>query len=84
MDGGANLQARSSDRNWVPLHEAANSGALEALKTLLALNAPSRPRDRSDRTPADLARMANNMDCAEVLGEWGKFRGGGEGNRFLL
>ena len=70
MDAGASLQARSSELNWVPLHEAAHAGALEAVKTLLALNAPCRPRDRSDRLPADLAREAGHMACVDVLGEW--------------
>ena len=69
MDAGASLQARSSELNWVPLHEAAHAGALEAVKTLLALNAPCRPRDRSDRLPADLAREAGHMACVDVLGE---------------
>ena len=66
-DAGADLQASSSGLNGIPLHEAAHNSALEAVKTLLALNAPSRPQDRSNRTLADLAREANNRDRVEVL-----------------
>ncbi|XP_043231164.1 tyrosine-protein kinase HTK16-like, partial [Amphibalanus amphitrite] len=67
VEAGSSLQARSSELNWVPLHEAANSGAIDALKTLLALDAPCRPRDCSNRTPEDLARAAGHTDCVEVL-----------------
>ena len=67
VNDGANLQASSSGLNGVPLHEAADSSSLEAVKTLLALNAPSGRQDRSNRTLADLAREANNRDRAEVL-----------------
>nr|CAI5828820.1 unnamed protein product [Callosobruchus analis] len=65
--GGANVQARHTDSGRVPLHEAAERGHIDIVKELISLSAPTRPRNKDDATPAQLARMNNHIECAEIL-----------------
>ncbi|XP_072401763.1 tyrosine-protein kinase Shark [Diabrotica undecimpunctata] len=65
--GNANIQARNTETGAVPLHEAASQGHKTVVKELLSLNAPARPRNNDSMTPAQLARLNNHPDCAEIL-----------------
>ncbi|XP_018576100.1 tyrosine-protein kinase shark isoform X2 [Anoplophora glabripennis] len=65
--GGANVQARNTESGAVPLHEAASRGHKEVINELLSLNAPVRPRNKDNQTPAQLARLKNHIECAEIL-----------------
>lgn len=67
--GGANIQARHTLTEAVPLHEAASHGHIEVVKELLKLRAPARPRNKDNLTPAELARQNNHIECAELLGK---------------
>lgn len=71
--GNANIQARNTETGSVPLHEAASRGHKEVVKELLSLNAPARPRNKENKTPAQLARSNNHNDCAEILGRYLKY-----------
>lgn len=66
--GKANIQARSTENEWVPLHEAASRGHKDAVKELLSLNAPVNPRTKSNNLPSELARAGGHNDCADILG----------------
>lgn len=52
----------------VALHEAAEHGNIECVKTLLALGAPSCPRNAKLATPADLAREMGKAGCYNLIG----------------
>lgn len=52
----------------VALHEAAKHGCKECIKTLLAMGAPSCPRNSLWETPVDLARKEHE-DCYSLLGK---------------
>ncbi|XP_057672099.1 tyrosine-protein kinase Shark [Diorhabda carinulata] len=65
--GNANVQARNTETGAVPLHEAASRGHKEVVMELLSLNAPSRPRNKNNMTPEQLALMNNHFDCADIL-----------------
>nr|CAH7742179.1 unnamed protein product [Callosobruchus chinensis] len=65
--GGANVQARHTDSGRVPLHEAAERGHIDIVRELICLSAPTRPRNKDDATPAQLARINNHIECAEIL-----------------
>ncbi|CAG9855427.1 unnamed protein product [Phyllotreta striolata] len=65
--GHANVQARNTETGSVPLHEAASRGHKEVVKELLSLNAPARPRNKENKTPAQLARSNNYNECADIL-----------------
>ncbi|XP_039294845.1 tyrosine-protein kinase Shark [Nilaparvata lugens] len=65
--GGANVQIRNTQTNWVPLHEAASRGYTEVVKTLISLCAPLRPRTTDKETPACLAERNGYLDCAKIL-----------------
>lgn len=67
QEGGANIQMRNHDTYWVPLHEAASRGYCQVVQTLLALNAPARPRTAKDQTPEDLAMQNRHYECAKLL-----------------
>lgn len=54
----------------MPLHEAANRGYYNIIETLLALNAPARPRTNKDDTPEDLAYANKHYACAQLLREY--------------
>lgn len=70
QSGGANIQARNTVNNWVPLHEAAHNGHADVVRVLLSLNAPANPRNRDGQVPSELARSAGHDDCAAVLEEY--------------
>lgn len=65
--GGANVQIRNTQTNWVPLHEAASRGHIDVVKTLISLCAPLRPRTSDKETPACLAERNGYFDCAKIL-----------------
>lgn len=65
--GKANIQARSTENEWVPLHDAASHGHKDAVRELLSLNAPVNPRTKSNNLPSELARAGGHSDCAEIL-----------------
>lgn len=66
--GKANIQARSTENEHVPLHEAASYGHKDVVKELLSLNAPVNPRTKNKYLPSQLARMNEHLECAEMLG----------------
>lgn len=65
--GKANLQARNTETDWVPLHDAAYRGNKDVVKELLSLNAPLNPRTKEGKVPLDLAIEKGHHDCAEIL-----------------
>lgn len=70
QSGGANIQARNTQNNWVPLHEAAHCGHVDVVRVLLSLNAPANPRNSEGQVPSELARAAGHDDCAIMLEEY--------------
>ncbi|XP_065166490.1 tyrosine-protein kinase Shark-like [Atheta coriaria] len=69
-EGKANIQARNTENDWVPLHEAANAGHKKIIQELLSLNAPVRPRTKNNELPIDLARTNGHFDCVAILEEY--------------
>ncbi|CAG9759921.1 unnamed protein product [Ceutorhynchus assimilis] len=65
--GKANIQARNTDNNEVPLHVAASEGHLDVVKELLSLSAPLYPRTKKGLVPAQIARIKGHTECAEFL-----------------
>lgn len=67
IDKGANVQARNNETGYVPLHDAAKSGNLEAVKQLLAMNAAVMPRTSSGELPIDFARENGHTEIIMYL-----------------
>lgn len=63
----ANLTARNNTTGCVPLHDAARQGNLPAVRQLLALDAPLRPRSSYGELPIDFAREGAHHDVAAYL-----------------
>jgi tyrosine-protein kinase shark len=68
VDAKALLQARNPESGWVPLHEAARHGNLDAIKELLEVSgAPSMPRTAMGEFPIDFAREHMHTEIIEYL-----------------
>ncbi|XP_049543163.1 tyrosine-protein kinase Shark isoform X2 [Anopheles darlingi] len=67
VKASANVQARNSETGWVPLHEAAENGNIDAIKELLASGAPHRPRSDFGEMPSDRARQRGHFPVVEFL-----------------
>ncbi|KAK4312305.1 hypothetical protein Pmani_016258 [Petrolisthes manimaculis] len=65
--GGADMQARATKTGCVALHKAAEHGSKECINTLLALGAPSCPRNTLQETPMDLAKKEGHDNCHGLL-----------------
>ncbi|KAK8723687.1 hypothetical protein OTU49_011493 [Cherax quadricarinatus] len=63
----ADIQARATKTGAVALHEAAENGSVECVKTLLAVGAPSCPRNSKMETPIDLAKRMGHKQCYNLL-----------------
>ncbi|XP_020798316.1 tyrosine-protein kinase shark [Drosophila serrata] len=63
----ANVQGRNIENGYVPLHEAAKHGNLEAVQELLLAEAPPLPRTSSGEFPFDLAKEAGQTSVEEFL-----------------
>lgn len=63
----ANVQGRNIRNGYVPLHEAAKHGNLEAVKELLSVHVPLLPRTSIGEFPIDLAKEANHEDVVGFL-----------------
>ncbi|XP_069170662.1 tyrosine-protein kinase HTK16 isoform X2 [Procambarus clarkii] len=63
----ADIQARATNTGAVALHEAAEHGSVECIKVLLALGAPSCPRNANMETPVDLAKKMGQKECYSLL-----------------
>ncbi|XP_075167012.1 SH2 ankyrin repeat kinase [Haematobia irritans] len=63
----ANVQGRNIRNGYVPLHEAAKNGNLEAVKELLSVNVPLLPRTSMGEFPIDLAKEANHVEVVKFL-----------------
>ncbi|KAH8277965.1 hypothetical protein KR018_011088 [Drosophila ironensis] len=63
----ANVQGRNIENGYVPLHEAAKYGNLEAVKELLLGEAPPLPRTTCGEFPFDLAKEAGQTSVEEYL-----------------
>uniref|UniRef100_A0A8W7P8K4 Tyrosine-protein kinase n=1 Tax=Anopheles coluzzii TaxID=1518534 RepID=A0A8W7P8K4_ANOCL len=67
IKAAASLQARNSETGWVPLHEAADNGNIEAIQELLSHRVPHRPRTNFGEMPSDLARLRGHYQVVEFL-----------------
>uniref|UniRef100_A0A182SMW5 Tyrosine-protein kinase n=1 Tax=Anopheles maculatus TaxID=74869 RepID=A0A182SMW5_9DIPT len=67
IKASANLQARNSETGWVPLHEAADNGNVDAIQELLRHRVPHRPRTNFGEMPSDLARHRGHYQVVEFL-----------------
>ncbi|XP_053669806.1 tyrosine-protein kinase Shark [Anopheles nili] len=67
VEASANLQARNSETGWVPLHEAAENGNIDAIQELLRRRVPHRPRSNFGEMPSDLARLRGHYQVVEFL-----------------
>lgn len=65
--GGGNIQARNTETGRVPLHDAAAHGHMEAVATLLSLNAPVMPRTSDNELPYELSERNNHIACMNLL-----------------
>ncbi|XP_042859998.1 tyrosine-protein kinase Shark-like isoform X3 [Penaeus japonicus] len=65
--GQAEIQARTTKTEAVALHEAAEYGSIECVKELLALGAPSCPRNVRMETPTDLAKRNGHFEIVRLL-----------------
>ncbi|KAH8372808.1 hypothetical protein KR009_005169 [Drosophila setifemur] len=63
----ANVQGRNIENGYVPLHEAAKHGNLDAVQELLLAEAPPLPRTTSGEFPFDLAKEAGQTAVEEFL-----------------
>uniref|UniRef100_A0A1A9WHW4 Tyrosine-protein kinase n=1 Tax=Glossina brevipalpis TaxID=37001 RepID=A0A1A9WHW4_9MUSC len=63
----ANVQGRNIKNGYVPLHEAAKYGNLEAIKELLNFHAPLLPRTSFGEFPLDLAKSAGHQEVVAFL-----------------
>ncbi|KAG7168944.1 Tyrosine-protein kinase HTK16-like [Homarus americanus] len=63
----ADIQSRATNTDAVPLHEAAEHGNTECVKTLLSLGAPSCPRNSRMEIPLDLAKKMGHKECYQIL-----------------
>ncbi|KAH8348792.1 hypothetical protein KR084_011151, partial [Drosophila pseudotakahashii] len=63
----ANVQGRNIENGYVPLHEAAKHGNLEAVQELLLAEAPPLPRTSSGEFPFDLAKETGQTAVEEFL-----------------
>uniref|UniRef100_A0A1B0FHV1 Tyrosine-protein kinase n=1 Tax=Glossina morsitans morsitans TaxID=37546 RepID=A0A1B0FHV1_GLOMM len=63
----ANVQGRNIKNGYVPLHEAAKCGNLEAVKELLSFHAPLLPRTSLGEFPLDLAKRAGHREVVAFL-----------------
>lgn len=61
------MEGRNIDNGYVPLHEAAKHGNLEAVQELLSAQAPLLPRTASGEFPFDLAKEAGQLAVEEYL-----------------
>uniref|UniRef100_A0A182WE56 Tyrosine-protein kinase n=1 Tax=Anopheles minimus TaxID=112268 RepID=A0A182WE56_9DIPT len=67
IKASANMQARNSDTDWVPLHEAADNGNMDTINELLRHRVPHRPRTNFGELPSDLARHRGHYQVVEFL-----------------
>uniref|UniRef100_A0A182LYW1 Tyrosine-protein kinase n=1 Tax=Anopheles culicifacies TaxID=139723 RepID=A0A182LYW1_9DIPT len=67
IKASASLQARNSETGWVPLHEAADNGNMDAIRELLRHRVPHRPRTNFGEIPSDLARHRGHFQVVEFL-----------------
>lgn len=65
--GSANIQARNTETGRVPLHDAAAAGHIEAVATLLTLNAPVMPRTVENELPYELSEKNGHTECTQLL-----------------
>ncbi|XP_055903201.1 tyrosine-protein kinase Shark [Eupeodes corollae] len=66
----ANIQVRNISTGYVPLHDAASHGNLDAVKELIAAHAPHLPRTESGEFPIDLAKEMNRTEVVEFLANY--------------
>ncbi|EDW79672.1 uncharacterized protein Dwil_GK17895 [Drosophila willistoni] len=67
INAQANVQGRNIENGYVPLHDAAKYGNLEAVQELLAAQAPLLPRTSSGEFPFDLAKEAGQTAVEDYL-----------------
>uniref|UniRef100_A0A182PM16 SH2 domain-containing protein n=1 Tax=Anopheles epiroticus TaxID=199890 RepID=A0A182PM16_9DIPT len=67
IKASASLQARNSETGWVPLHEAADNGNMDAVQELLSHRVPHRPRTNFGEMPSDLARLRGHHQVVDFL-----------------
>ncbi|XP_058459695.1 tyrosine-protein kinase Shark isoform X2 [Malaya genurostris] len=70
INAGANPQARNKDTGWVPLHEAAANGNLDAVKELLFNHVPHMPRSSYGELPVDLAKDNGHFSTVDYLNNY--------------
>lgn len=63
----AHIQSRNNESGFVPLHDAAKYGNLDAIKEILEANAPHMPRTSSGEFPIDFARENYHNKVVEFL-----------------
>lgn len=68
VDASASMISRNNDNGYVPLHDAARNGNIDAVRQLLELGAPHQPRSSFGFTPARFAREAEHIELADFLG----------------
>ncbi|XP_055592392.1 tyrosine-protein kinase Shark isoform X2 [Uranotaenia lowii] len=67
VEAGASPQARNKDTGFVPLHEAAMNGNLDAIKYLLNRQIPHMPRTTFGLLPVDMAKDRGHTAVVEYL-----------------
>lgn len=70
VTAGANVQARNKDTGWVPMHEAASNGNLDAIKELLKHRVPHMPRTGYGELPTDLAKDNGHTAVLDFLNSY--------------
>ncbi|XP_006819141.1 tyrosine-protein kinase HTK16-like [Saccoglossus kowalevskii] len=70
LSKGADPTERHPTTGWVPLHEAAQRGHVECVRTLLSMNVPCNPRSCDGKTPKDLAERYEKQSCVTILEDY--------------
>jgi ankyrin repeat protein len=69
VDRGADVNARDHD-GWTPLHSAAISRSVQAVRLLLEHGADVNACDRWDQTPTEIAMQFGGQEVVELLSEY--------------
>lgn len=67
ISANANIQNRNIENGYVPLHDAAKFGNMEAVQELLKSKAPHMPRTDSGEFPSDLAKENGHIEIETFL-----------------